>query len=153
MDSKLPTTKEEFIALNGQDAWDSLVAPWQAQLGRELAPGRHAPEVIHADVVLPMLQLLGLQVSGILEAKRRVLVVGPPNLAESYDQPFQSFEELMASKTPTPKTPKTSSAKVLSQFVKEGLLRKSGESYRVTPKGWEPDNFNRLRPFADLFNK
>ncbi len=60
-------TKEEFVVLHGDEAWEKLVRPKQE--GGTAVQRQHANAIVHFDVIMPTLRLLGVPARGILEAR------------------------------------------------------------------------------------
>ncbi len=63
-------TQEEFIKLNGQDAWQFLVMWLQTDVNRSVAI--MGADHVAREIINDILIILGINASGLLEAKRQI---------------------------------------------------------------------------------
>lgn len=61
-------TQEEFIDKHGKETWKQLVEPKQLHERNEVLRA-NANAIVHCDVILPMLSLLGFKTGSLLRAK------------------------------------------------------------------------------------
>jgi hypothetical protein len=59
-------TRDEFIGLHGEQAWERLV--WPMQENGSGIQRNNANIIVHHDVIMPVLKLLGISAPGLLRA-------------------------------------------------------------------------------------
>lgn len=69
-------TRDEFVELHGEEAWEKLVKPVQDNPRSGVEQRQNANVLGHAEV-MGVLKLLGLRVSGLKEARRLIGTAEP----------------------------------------------------------------------------